>query len=496
MEPCKIYHMHNVGVYRSNSELDTNNKVIEKSNGQLLLVYYIMFISDMLTLAKLPKEGYVCAAQILSCLVYLPQKVDENLSIEIVTDTSVHPKLASNEIKITHVVRITSNKKNSSLEKPAIIELAKIIELSDKEANSKVIPLCANSESSEWKEVESVCNCKVLRDRISFQVTHFSLYAVISRKPYPSSTVRVKPASADIPAPDHLPIPVELTIPELPGFKLQIPPLSINADRETDITATVLYDCPAICSEDDRSRLASSCIELEPHGATFSKQVSISIPIPDYAEVKENHPDAQLQIWHANKRSDSLITKQDWKLVEHSISQDEEGRYVAIILTEHFTLYESLWSMYTSVISRFCSFFRIKERCQVFMSQEIRSQSSQRITFSISILFYPYKEDPEPLPHNYKYALLDSGLLELEVSNDDTLHFEVELNEGLLPKRHKPITGSFIVSCRHQKACTIVSDSMVELQPGFPIGELIFGIKKRPEETHQTLSLIKVSIRV
>ena len=445
----------------------------------------------MPALTEAPKEGYLCVAKNPLCLVYLPQEINEKLSIETVTDTSIHPKIASYEIIITPVVLIISDNNSLSLEKPAIIELAKTIELSDKEANNKVIPLCANSESLEWKELGSECNPTVLKDRISFQVTHFSLYAIISRKPYPSSTVRVKPASPDFPTPNHSSTrPTELTIPELPGFKVQIPPSSVNANSETDVTATVLYDCPAVCSEDDRSRLASSCIELEPHGITFSKPVSISIPIPDYAEVKEKHPSAQLQVWHADKCSNKL----DWNLIEHSISQDEEGQYVAVISTQDFSWYETMWDVCTSVVSRFCAHFSIKERCQVFMSQETRTQPSQPITFSISVLFYPYKEDAEPLPQNYKYTLLDSGLLELKVSNDNALHFEVELNEELLPKKHKPITGSFTVSTRHQKACTVVLGSKVEVQPGLPIGELTFGMKERPDETHQTLSLIKVCV--
>ena len=134
----------------------------------------------MLPLTKTRKEGYICVAQNSLCLVYLPQEINETLSVETVTDTSIHPKIASNEILITSIVCITSENASLSLEKPAIIELAKIIELSDKEANNKVIPLCANSESSEWKELGSECNYKVLIDRISLQVTHFSLYAVIS----------------------------------------------------------------------------------------------------------------------------------------------------------------------------------------------------------------------------------------------------------------------------------------------------------------------------
>ena len=255
-------------------------------------------VSDMPPpLTIVPKEGYKCKAQDSLYLVYLPQEINEKLSIETVSDTSVHPKIASNEILITPVVRITSDNMSLSLEKPAVIELVKTIELSDEEANNEVIPLCANSESSEWKELGSECNCKVLKDRVSFQLTHFSLCTVIFCKPYPSSTVRVKPASADIPVPDHSSTATVLTVPELPGFKVQIPPSSINADRETDITATVLYDCPTICSEDERSWLASSCIELEPHDITFTEKVSVSLPIPDYDEVMKNDPDAQLQIF-------------------------------------------------------------------------------------------------------------------------------------------------------------------------------------------------------
>lgn len=157
------------------------------------------------------------------------------------TDTSFHPKTASYGILITPVVCIICENASFSLEKPAIIELAKTIELSDKEANNKVIPLCANSESSEWKELGSKCNCKVLNDRISFQLTYFSLFAVISCKPYPSLTVTVKPASADIPTPDRPPsTPTELTVPELSGFKVQIPP-SASTSIERLLTLLLFF---------------------------------------------------------------------------------------------------------------------------------------------------------------------------------------------------------------------------------------------------------------
>ena len=430
----------------------------------------------------MPKEGYVCKAQNSVCLLYLPQEISKTVLIETITDTSVRPKLASYEILITPIVRI-SCEKSSSLEKPAIIELVKTLQLADEETNNKVIPLCASSDSSEWRESGS--ECRVLKNHISFQVTHFSLYAVISRKRYPSSTVRVKP-STDILAPHHSSTSTELAIPELPGFKVQIPPSSINANRETDITATVLYDSPVVCSEDDRSRLASSCIELGPHGITFSKAISISLPISDYAEVKKNHPNAQLQIWHTNN-----LTKLEWNVIEYSIHRDVEGQDVAIVLTEHFSWYKPMWDAYNWTRSLFYApQFSIKERCQVFMSQETQLQPSQDITFSIAILFYPYKEDPEPVPCNYKYTLLDSGLLDIHATNDDTLQFEVQLNEQLSPKKYKSIAGSLIISGRQQKSFIVELDRQVKLQENFPMGELSVGVR---EHIYHTLSLIKVS---
>lgn len=157
---------------------------------------------------------------------------------------------------------------------------------------------------------------------------------------------------------------------------------------------------------------------MKPHSITFIENVIVSLSIPNYGEVKEKHPNAQLEIWHADKYSDDQ-NKLNWKLVEYSPSRDKE----AIVLTEHFWI-EAPW---TSIESWFCAPpFDIKERCQVFMSSETRLQPSQDTTFSIAVLFYPCKEEPEPLPCNYRYMLLDSGLLDLRVSKGDALQFKIE----------------------------------------------------------------------
>ena len=458
---------------------------------KLLECYHIYTYVGILQLPKMPKEGYVCKAYSSECLVYLPQEIEEKLFVETITDSNVHPKISSNEIKITPVVRITCGNPTLSLEMPAIVELAKSIELSHEERDNKLILFCASSESEGWKELGSESNCSVFKDRISFEVTQCSLYAVISRKPHPSSKIELKP-STEIPVPHNSQsIPTDLMISALPGFKVHFPPFSINADKETEVTATLLYDSSAVCSEANRSRLASSVIELEPHGATFSKEVSISIPIPNYAEIKQRHPHAQVKILHASKHTSETLNELDWSLVEHIITQDEENRYIATVRTRHFSWYQPIWDLCHWTSSQLCApLFRIKERCQVFMSQETQVKQSQDITFSISVLFYPFKEEPEPLPPNYNYMLLDSGLLDLIVSNNDALHFEVELNGQLSPKRSRSIAGSLIISGRQQKCFTVELDRQEEIQESFPIGELSIGVR---DHDYHTLTLIKVS---
>ena len=430
----------------------------------------------------IPKENYVCVAQSSNCLVYLSKDINQKLSIETLTNTNIHPKLASNELELTPVVRITPDNTMVSLDKPAIIELLKNVELSEKEAKNETIPLCADSETSEWRELGPECSCQVHDDRISFQVTHFHLYTVISRRPYPSSTVIVKPL-ADIPA------PTEITIAELPGFKVQVPPCSVTADREVEITATMLYDCPAVCSEEDRSCLASSCIRLEPHGITFSKNVSISIPLPDYAEVMKKNPNAQLQVWYCD-----VTRNKQWNLVDHCLHKDEDGLYIAVVETNHFSTF---LTKFKNIVSRlkspFNSSFSIKARCQVFMSQETVIQS--QLKFGIAVLFSPHiKNEPDSIPKNYNHVLADSDQLDLQVSRHGKIQFAVELEEALLPLRHKPITGLFAMNGRQQQSFIIKLDGSIVLPEGLPMGKLSIGEIGGLEENRLTMNLIMVSI--
>lgn len=435
------------------------------------------------------KNSYTCVANNLVCLIYLPWETSNKFYVESILDSYYHPNKASNEIQITPVVHITSGVFLSA-EKTAIIEIMKTVELSEKEMQkNSIIALCASSKSAEWKELGSESNCRVLKDRVMFEVTHFSLFTVISRKPHPSSTVKVK---SMINNPDQRTTFMELTVPELPGFKVEISPSNMNTDEDIDFTATVHYDSPVRCNNDseDGECFASSCIELEPHGITFSKDVCVSIPIPNYIKVKERQPDAQLQIWHANKQTDAC-KKLDWELVEHRVFRDEEGRYIAKVLTKHFSYFKPLWDMCTWAKTVICGSFCIKARCQVFMSKETIVQP--HLMFSIAVLFYPYKEEPEAIPHNYRHMLVDSNLLDLQVSNNECITFQVELNKRLFPQENVPLTGSFVISGRQQKAFNVEIEGAMEIQEGLPLGRLSIGTQQTSKEGYHTLALIKVS---
>lgn len=208
--------------------------------------------------------------------------------------------------------------------------------------------------------------------------------------------------------------------------------------------------------------------------------------IPKYAEVKENHPNAKLEVW----RTSSL--KLDWELIEHSISQDSDGKYIATVSTESFSrhIYKSSWDvLYTSETPLFYIPFGIKERCQVFMSKAVQIERCCSSKFNIAVLFCPYKEESERIPHNYEYKLLDSGLLDFSVSNDDAVQFKFN---QFSPNKHESIAGSFAISGRQWKSFTVELDREVELRGGARFGEISIGVK---EYNYYTQTLMKVSIK-
>ena len=58
----------------------------------------------------------------------------------------------------------------------------------------------------------------------------------------------------------------------------------------------------------------------------------------------KNDPEAQLQVWHSNKRiTDAGGHEEQIELVKHYICQDEAGQYIAIVEIDHFSSLKVIW---------------------------------------------------------------------------------------------------------------------------------------------------------
>ena len=212
--------------------------------------------------------GYTCVAQSHLGIVYLPESAQSTIDIDLQTtnDVAFHPKTNANEVLLTPVISITPHNGSLSTDQPAIIELMRNVQLLDIGDHKIVhVPMCSSTDQSvppNWEELD--VECDVLEDRIRFKMTHFSYFSVIARFSPPTATVTVDPNVSDTEG------QVQLTVPELPGFKVEIPSKSVQS--ATEVKATLHYDDFEVCRGSFSQPLASASVHLEPHGMQFSEK--------------------------------------------------------------------------------------------------------------------------------------------------------------------------------------------------------------------------------
>ena len=349
------------------------------------------------------KQGYKLVARNPVCLIYLSNDCTQQVCVTS-TELALRPTLKANEVLITPVVCISPDGIICS-DKPAIIQLLKTVEFAKTDVTQKLkhklMPVYNNTIPVEWKELE-LQDCTMCGDRVMFKTNHFSYFAVIAQLPNASVSAIVKPD------PTYESKPVELTIPELPGFKVEIPPASVHC--VTNITATVCHNDPDLQDSNcEYQSPASALVILEPHNTQFSNKIPITMPIPGYAKISETHPDIKLQLWYSNRcyHGDTEQTQIKWEHIEEAdiyISCDSEGNYLATTYTTHFSIFRYLWDIF---IDWRLNYFgeRIRGRCQVFMSREVKYESD--VTFGITVLLYPFRDPYEKLDQ-YDYILYDS----------------------------------------------------------------------------------------
>ena len=358
-------------------------------------------------------DGYTPAAKTDLCQVYLPEGCEDQVNIELVKDLSIYPKVDPNELLITPVVQITPHGRRFCSEQPAILVLPHCTKPEDGGCGLKqeLIPVYSGSglhQPTAWDKLDGECCCEIFKHHVVFKTTHFSLFAVVSRLPYPSASISIGPDYGG-----------SLTIPDVPGLQVILPP---TLTEETTVTATVYYDDPPYNIESAEQALASPCIGLEPHGTQFISPVIVTLPIPNYAQVMRHYPNAKLELWHAPGPLPSgpgmdASHPENWKQFNSSLSIEvRDGQYVLVFHTDHFSWWETLWDIGRRALQRvglgtslFSSRRRyISVRIQALMSPPLTSGRMESPTFGLLVAVYKFGL---PLSHlsNYPLSLLDTG---------------------------------------------------------------------------------------
>ena len=406
-----------------------------------------------------------------------------NASLESITDHKLHPQLQSNEILLTPIVSLLPHGVTFSHDQPAIIELTKSIIPTDQNPNRQLVPVYSLNDPLQWKELASH-DCEMLNDRIRFKTTRFSYVSVLARFPFPSACVTVDPKIQQ---------QAEITIQEIPGFKLEISPASVHS--KTEISATILYDNPQVTDLEqfkDHS-LASACVKLEPHNAQFSDKVKITLLIPNYNEILSKYPNVKLELWHS-KCSDSGVPIL-WEMPAFTIHFSEDGNCLATASITHFCDITAWWS---GLLHGCLNFFatHIRGRCQVFMSSEKRWGSF--LTFGVAIILYPFHEPYQTVP-NHPYLLFDSvvpidvvaGDVECQINLNDTILSKFSDNHS--PKSYRECRGmSRDYSMRVDFNIELATETASSKLPSGPLATLL--IKHGFEEVKpHKFNLIKVA---
>jgi Leucine-rich repeat (LRR) protein len=364
-------------------------------------------------------EGYAPVAETTQCRVYLPGDCKDEVTVELVKDLSLYPTVQPNELLITPVVHIAPHGIKFSTEAPAVVVLPHCTKPSScngtgyESTAQELIPVYSNSGLNQppaWGKLDGDCDCEAFDDCVLFKTTHFSLFAVVSVLPYPTASISIGPNHGGV-----------LTVPELPGFEVNLPPTF--GDTIT-VTATVYYDDAPYNIESNEHALASPCIALEPHGTQFSSPVQISLPIPNYAEILSHFPDAKLELWHATAGMGmESLEPENWKPFQNTdnISITQRGdSHVLIFTTGHFSWWETLWDIGRRALQKIGLGANVSNptrtryvsvRIQAFMSQPIGLRMggiADIQTFGLLVAVYKFGT---PLSHlsNYPWSLLDTG---------------------------------------------------------------------------------------
>ena len=361
--------------------------------------------SPRFTSSSLPSH-YANVHSVEHCEVFVPDacKSSVDIRVSVLKDHSYNPPLQSGIFLACPVICVEPHGMQFSSDSPAILVIPHCIDMSDLR-HINLTPMCSNTgarQPPEWTTSKDTA-VDVFDNCIMLTTSHFSFFTVVMQHSPPSSTVSILPAAGGV-----------VTVPELPGFKVSLPPHALSGHEHQEIKATISYSTPPCCSVSaaDSGSLASVCVGLEPHGTTFVKPVTVCIPIPDFAEISQ-HFRTHLVLLYSEFRGDDLPL--EWQEFKEDVTISNTGMdlYTASFQVSHFSWWKFLWSVpqfflrpfYRGVVSTYQGFrvMRLSVHCQVLMSPPIPDR-----TFGLAIAVYKFG-DPLQSMANYKWIVADSG---------------------------------------------------------------------------------------
>ena len=333
------------------------------------------------------------------CQLYLPRSASKaQVQIAEVKDLSLHPQLASNQLLLTPVVRISPHGLRFEEDEPALVVLCHC-RMPGGVEGEEVAVFCSDTgprQLPQWSKLRGeACTCTIFKTHVKFSTRHFSMFAVVSTLPYPSAKVVISSNEGG-----------SLSLPdECPGLKVTLSQgCLVPNSGEKSITATVYYtDSP--CPNDHTAALASPVVGLEPHGIEFTRSVEVTLPIPDYSTIRNALPEARLQLWTAPPDGHCWSHLTDTPLTLNLTG----GIHTVTFSILHFTLFEILWNSLSALrdgaeyVYRRIRSWPVAVRCQVFMTPP-----QQDLSFALLVLVYKYG-NPMPGLDNYPWMLADTG---------------------------------------------------------------------------------------
>ena len=354
----------------------------------------LSFSPDMLP----PRYSWVATEH--SCQVYLPRGHDlVEVQIHMVQDHSLLPPLQPNEILATPVVSVQPHGRIFPSDFPAVLVIPHCID-SSRLSSACLVPMCSNTtahQSPQWKKLDSSI-VEIFGNCIKLTAVHFSLFAVLLRWPYPSTTVEADPQCG-----------ARVTVQEVPGLSVSLPP---GALQEPICLKTVVYFGDEPYHTCSGAALASPCIGLEPHGQQFSKPVDITVPIPDCDLICEEFG-GQLSLWRAEYSEERAPLHWEREDVPYELQEVEPGLCIICFSVTHFSWFKWMWDLPQALLQaaragavhvfRRMRVQAISVRCQVLMSPPIHDR-----TCGMAVAVFRFGEPLRSIA-NYKWILADSG---------------------------------------------------------------------------------------